>query len=77
VDYDSQNDCILKADGVGGTVYKLDCDTFACTEYATTGATPGNAAEGAVNGRFKYIPDLKGFIYVPSWGSAYFLKTGT
>lgn len=41
---------------------------------STTGATPGNATNG-VNGRFKYVPDLKGFIYVPSWGSAYFLRT--
>lgn len=76
VDYDVQNDVILKKDASGATVYQMDCADFACTEYSTTGATPGDATNG-VNGRFKYIPDLKGFIYVPSWGNAYFLKTGT
>jgi hypothetical protein len=75
-DYDSQNDVILKVSGTGGTVYRLNCGTLACDAYSTTGVTPGNATNG-VNARFRYIPDLKGFIYVPSWGNAYFLKTGT
>lgn len=74
VDYDDVNDCILLKAATGATVYKLDCDTLECTTYSTSGATPGNATN-AVNGRFKYVPDLKGFIYVPSWGNAYFLRT--
>lgn len=77
VDYDSQNDCILLKAATGATVYKLNCSTLECTTYSTSGATPASAANTAVCGRFKYVPNLKGFIYIPSWGSAYFLKTGS
>ena len=76
VDYDSGSDCIyLKDDGANRTVYRLNCSTFACDTFTTSGATPPAAASGAVCGRFKYIPDLKGFIYIPSWGKPYFLRT--
>jgi hypothetical protein len=74
VDYGDVNDCILLKAATGATVHKLNCDTLECTTYSTTGDTPGDATNG-VNGRFKYVPDLKGFIYVPSWGNAYFLRT--
>lgn len=76
VDYDVQNDCILLKAATGATTYKLNCATLECTTYSTSGATPASAASTAVCGRFKYVPDLKGFIYIPSWGSAYFLRTG-
>lgn len=74
LDYDVENDTILLKESTGATVYRLNCGTFACDTMTTSGATPGDATNG-VNGRFKYVPNLKGFIYVPSWGNAYFLRT--
>lgn len=73
-DYDAANDCILLKDATGSTVYKLNCSTLECTTYSTSGDATGNATNG-VNGRFRYVPTLKGFIYIPSWGNAYFLRT--
>ena len=75
VDYCVGSDCIyLKDPGANRTVYRLNCATLACDTLTTSGATPSSAMNG-VNGRFKYVPDLKGFIYIPSWGVAYFLRT--
>lgn len=76
VDYDSQNDCILLKSPSGAAVYRLNCSTLACDTYVTSGVTPAAAVNG-VNGRFKYLPSLKGFVYIPAWGNAYFLKTGS
>jgi hypothetical protein len=74
VDYDSVNGWILYKDPSASTVYRLNCATLACDTLPTTGSA--QAPTNGVNGRFKYVPDLKGFIYIPSWGVAYFLRTG-
>jgi hypothetical protein len=74
VDYDSQNGWILLRQGNGSTVYRLNCATLVCDTLATTGSVV-NPGAGAVCGRFKYVPALKGFVYIPAWGYAYFLRT--
>lgn len=77
VDYDAGTDCIyMKAATASQTVYRLNCSTLVCDALTTSGVTPGAASNG-VNGRFKYVPNLKGFIYIPSWGNAYFLRTNS
>jgi hypothetical protein len=74
VDYDSRNDWILLRVGNGTGVYRLDCATLQCDALPVTG-TVVNPGESAVCGRFKYVPELRGFVYVARWGTAYFLRT--
>jgi hypothetical protein len=73
VDYDSVNGWILYKDTSASTVYRLNCATLACDTLPTTGSA--QAPTNGVNGRFRYVPSLKGFIYIPSWGVAYFMRT--
>ncbi len=75
--YDSGLDAYLyRKGGAGGTVYKINAQTFA-VELLTTSA--GGSVPAATNGvytRFLYAPLLKGVIYIPTYGgNPWFLRT--
>jgi hypothetical protein len=68
---------LLRTAAAGGTVYRIDANTFDCTTLATTG---GSAVQAAVNGngpynKFLYCPRLRGVVYVAVHGSnAWYLR---
>lgn len=80
MDYDQTNDCFLFYEGLGvpGRVYRIrpnGTTTWDMDILTTTGTVPG-AAVAAVNGRWKFIPQLGGFAVLPSQTSNFwFLRT--
>jgi hypothetical protein len=92
MDYDSTNDCFLFYSGQtfsGGSVatnvtqrvYKITPNsgsTWDMEILSVTGATPAAAPSGGagINGRWKFIPELDGFMVLPNKTSnIYFLRT--
>jgi hypothetical protein len=67
---------LLRKQDAGGTVYRINAQTFAVDTLPTSN---GTAVPNAINGvwkRFLYVPQLKGVIYFPSYdGNAWFLRT--
>jgi len=66
---------LMRLGGAGGAVYGINPSTFEVTAFATTnGASIPSTQSGPYN-KFRYVPRLRGFIYVPSYsGNAWFLR---
>ena len=77
--YDPVLDVYLyrRSTATGGTLYKINAETFAVTTLATSGgagipAVPGNH----LFNKFFYVPRLGGVVLVPDYdGNAWFLRT--
>jgi hypothetical protein len=75
--YDPALDAYLlrKADA-GGTIYRIDAQTYSVDVLPSTS---GDSVPAAINGvwkRFIYVPQLKGVVYFPSYdGNAWFIRT--
>jgi hypothetical protein len=67
---------LVKRSSSGGTVYRINAQTFAVDSLPTTG---GGSIPGAVNGvyrRFLFAPQLGGVVYCPTYnGNLWFLRT--
>ncbi|HJU39578.1 MAG TPA: hypothetical protein VJ724_08390, partial [Tahibacter sp.] len=62
--------------GAGGTVYRIDAQTFRVDELPTTGGDDVPVAVNAVARRFLYVPQLQGVVYAPAYdGDLWFLRT--
>lgn len=75
--YDAALDAFLLCKGgAGGTIYRIDAQTFNVDVLATTGGSPLPATTNGVWRRFLYVPKLKGVVYFPSYGgNIWFLRT--
>jgi hypothetical protein len=83
MDYDPVNDQFLfyaGAGGASGRVYVIKPNagtTWDMSLLALSGAALPPAIGAGINGRFKYIPALRGFMLMPSNSSGmYFFRTG-
>lgn len=75
--YDAVLDVFLlrKADA-GGTIYRINPQTFAVDVLPTTAGDQVPSAPNAVWTRFLQVPNLKGVVYFPTYaGNAWFLRT--
>jgi hypothetical protein len=67
---------LVRLSGAGGTVYRIDAQTFAVDTLPTSG---GSAVPNAINGvwrRFLFAPKLGGIVYAPAYSSnMWFLRT--
>jgi len=67
---------LLRKEGAGSTIYRINAQTFYVDTLPTTN---GTAVPSTVNGvwkRFLYVPQLKGVIYFPAYdGNAWFVRT--
>jgi hypothetical protein len=67
---------LLRKGGAGGTIYRINAQTF---NVDTLPAIAGAAIPAAINGvwrRFLYVPALKGIVYFPTYsGNLWFLRT--
>jgi hypothetical protein len=75
--YDPGLDAYLVRKGAaGGTVYRVNAQTFSVDTLPNTG---GSAVPATANGawkRFLYVPKLKGIVYFPTFGGdLWFLRT--
>lgn len=66
-----------------GHTYTLDPATFNVDRLPVSGAAPPAASRysaengSGIHGRFRYVPRLRGFVYLSSWkADLWFLKTG-
>jgi hypothetical protein len=82
MDYDPANDRFLFYDGRGaraGRIFVITPNsgtTWDMSILATTGAAIPATVSAGINGRFRYIPRLGGFIIMPDTASGiYFLRT--
>jgi hypothetical protein len=67
---------LLRKDGAGGTVYRINAQTFAVDTLPVSNGAAVPASTNGVWTRFLYVPKLKGVVYFPSYGSgAWFLRT--
>lgn len=75
--YDPALDAFLfRKTGAGGTVYRINAQTFSVDILPTTGADQLPATPNGVWTRFLYVPKLKGIVYFPSYnGNLWFLRT--
>jgi hypothetical protein len=66
---------LVRQNGSGGTVYQINASTFVVSTFTTTG---GASVPSTLNGphhKFRYVPNLSGCIYVPTYtGNAWFLR---
>ena len=67
---------LLRKQGAGSTIYRINAQTFSVDTLPTTN---GTSVPNTVNGvwrRFLYVPQLKGVIYFPTYsGNAWFVRT--
>ena len=67
---------LLRKAGPGGTIYRINAQTFSVDVLPTSG---GDAVPAAINGvwtRFLHVPNLKGIVYFPAYGgNAWFIRT--
>ena len=67
---------LLRKAGPGGTIYRINAQTFSVDVLPTSG---GDAVPAAINGvwtRFLHVPNLKGIVYFPAYGgNAWFMRT--
>jgi hypothetical protein len=75
--YDPLLDAFLVHTGdAGGTVYRINAQTFVVDILPTTGGANQPATTNNVWRRFLYLPKLKGIVYVPTYfGNVWFLRT--
>lgn len=76
--YDVLLDAYLVHTGeAGGTVHRIDAQTFKLEALPVTGGAGQPATSNGVWRRFLYVPRLKGVVYVPAYdGNVWFLRTG-
>jgi hypothetical protein len=66
---------LVRGEGAGGTVYRVNASTFEVTTYSTTGGSSIPATQNGPFNKFVYVPRLGGAVYVPSYtGNAWFLR---
>jgi hypothetical protein len=75
--YDSVLDAyLLRKAGAGGTIYRINAQTFSVDVLPTTSGDQLPAAPNSVWTRFLQVPNLKGVVYFPTYsGNAWFLRT--
>lgn len=75
--YDPLLDAYLVHDGeAGGTIYRINAESFAVDLLPTIGGAAQPATTNNVWRRFLYLPKLKGVVYVPTYfGNVWFLRT--
>lgn len=75
--YDPLLDAYLVHTGeAGGTVHRIDAQTFKLDTLPVTGGAGQPATANGVWRRFLYVPKLKGVVYVPTYdGNVWFLRT--
>jgi hypothetical protein len=67
---------LLRKPGAGGTIYRINAQTFAVDSLATTAGAQVPASTNGVWTRFLYVPALKGIVYFPTYsGNLWFLRT--
>ena len=67
---------LLRKGGAGSTVYRINAETFAVDVLPVSGGSQLPAATNGVWTRFLYVPNLKGVVYFPVYGSGlWFLRT--
>jgi len=75
LEYLARDDAYFLKTPSGGVVARINAATFEATAQATTGPTPPDAVNGVYN-RWRYLPLLRGFVYLPSGSSNFwFLAT--
>ncbi len=82
LEYDPDRDVFVSPQAGSATVREASASALAAGSGATwttrtfTGATPPSGAAGRIFGRFRYVPELKGYILVPGLeSSVYFLRS--
>jgi hypothetical protein len=84
IDYDAVNDYFLLYEGRNtkvGRVYKVKPNntstwTIELFSYGVGGVAPVVTADSGLNSKFSYVPELKGFVMMPSKTSnLYFMRT--
>lgn len=75
--YDPALDAFLVRKGdAGGTVYRINAQTFSVDTLPNTGGAAVPATSNGVWKRFLYVPNLKGIVYFPTYGGdLWFLRT--
>jgi len=67
---------LLRRPDAGGTIYRINAQTFSVDTLPNTG---GSAVPATVNGvwrRFLYVPALKGIVFFPTYsGNLWFVRT--
>lgn len=67
---------LVRRPDAGGTVYRINAQTWAVSTFATTGGSSIPAAQNGVYRRWLYVPALGGVVYCPSYTSnLWFLRT--
>jgi hypothetical protein len=67
---------LLHTGAAGGTVYRINAQTFAVDVLPNTGGGSLPATQNGVWKRILYVPALKGIVYAPSYGSGlWFMRT--
>jgi len=67
---------LLRKQGAGNTIYRINAQTFYVDTLPTTSAASVPSTVNGVWKRFLYIPQLKGVIYFPTYdGNAWFVRT--
>lgn len=64
----ARDDAYYLKTSTGGAVTRINADTFEATVQPTTGPPPPDAVNGVYN-RWRYLPLLRGFMYLPSGSS--------
>jgi hypothetical protein len=66
---------LVRGEGAGGTVYRVNASTFEVTTLPTTGGSSIPSTQNGPFNKFVYVPRLGGAVYVPSYtGNAWFLR---
>jgi hypothetical protein len=75
--YDPILDAFLVRKGdAGGTVYRINAQTFNVDTLPITGGATISSTSNGVWARFLYVPKLKGIVYFPTYGgNLWFLRT--
>ncbi len=75
--YDPLLDAFLvRTREAGGTIYRINAQTFSVDILPTTGTAQPAAAMNGVWRRFLYVPQLKGIVYFPTYDEGmWFLRT--
>jgi hypothetical protein len=82
LEYDPDRDVFVSPQAGSATVREASASALAAGSGATwttrtfTGATPPSGAAGRIYGRFRHVPELKGYILVPGLeSSVYFFRS--
>ncbi|MGH7178220.1 MAG: hypothetical protein ACREJC_12640 [Tepidisphaeraceae bacterium] len=67
---------LLRQDGSGSTVFRINASTFAVNSSPVTGGSGIQSSENGVYNRFVYAPRLGGVVYCAAYnGNIWFLRT--